>query len=181
MMQSQIHGLDQPQSDAFSNPNTDNAMPAAMRTAPRQSMLSCRGSERIPARTVRTSATMATGRLIQKIDRHVHWVRNPPAMGPIAVSPPLSPKKIASARPRSASGNDDTTTARAAGIIYAADNPWSTRNVMIHASATRPLGVNPHRAEDTAKPTTPMITTRRAPRTSASRPPRANPAASAKM
>ena len=53
---------------------------------------------------MRYSATSATGTLIQKIDRHVHCVRKPPAIGPIAVSPPEMPKKTAIARPRSCSG-----------------------------------------------------------------------------
>ena len=119
--------------------------------------------------------------LIQKIARQVHWVRNPPAMGPIAVSPPLTPKKIASARPRSRNGNAETTTASAAGIIKAADSPWTARKTMIHASAYDPFGVNPQSAEAPAKPTMPTRTTRLEPRTSASRPPSANPAASARM
>ena len=74
---------------------------------------------------VRISAMIATGMLIQKIDRHVHWVRNPPAIGPIAVSPPEMPKKIAIALPRSRSGNEATTIATAAGNSSAAVAPWS--------------------------------------------------------
>ena len=61
----------------------------------------------------------ATGTLIQKIARQVHWVSQPPAIGPIAVRPPLTPKKMASALPRSRSGNAATTTASAAGKISA--------------------------------------------------------------
>ena len=51
----------------------------------------------------------ATGMLIQKIERQVHWVRKPPAIGPIAVSPPEIPKKMAIALPRSRNGNEATT------------------------------------------------------------------------
>ena len=65
---------------------------------------------------------IATGMLIQKIERQVHWVRKPPAIGPIAVRPPVMPKKMASARPRSRSGNAATTIASAAGNISAADD-----------------------------------------------------------
>ena len=52
---------------------------------------------------------------------------------------------------------------------------------MIQASAKDPLGVNPHSAEAPAKPMMPINTTRLEPQTSASRPPSANPAASARM
>jgi hypothetical protein len=51
--------------------------------------------------SVSTTATIATGTLIQKIERQVHCVRYPPAMGPIAVSPPEIEKKIARYFPRS--------------------------------------------------------------------------------
>ncbi len=97
------------------------------------------------------------------------------------MSPPLTPKKMASARPRSRSGNADTTTASAAGIINAADSPWMIRKTMIQASANEPFGVKPHSAEAPAKPMMPISTTRLEPRTSASRPPSAKPAASARM
>ena len=90
---------------------------------------------------------MATGMLIQKIDRHVHWVRNPPAIGPIAVSPPEMPKKIAIAFPRSRSGNEATTIATAAGNSSAAVAPWTTRKKMIQVSAIAPFGVRPQAAE----------------------------------
>ncbi len=43
---------------------------------------------------------IATGMLTQKMARQVHCVRYPPAIGPIAVNPPVMPKKIAIARPR---------------------------------------------------------------------------------
>ena len=52
----------------------------------------------------------ATGMLIQKIARQVHWVRKPPAIGPIAVRPPEMPKKMAIALPALAQrerGHDD--------------------------------------------------------------------------
>ena len=118
----------------------------------------------------------ATGMLIQKIERQVHWVRKPPAIGPIAVRPPEIPKKMAIALPRSRSGNDATTMPTAAGNISAANAPWMTRKVMIHVSATAPLGVAPHRPDATANPITPMTTIRRRPSTSASLPPNANSA-----
>ena len=83
---------------------------------------------------------IATGMLIQKIARHVHCVRKPPAIGPIAVRPPEMPKKIAIALPRSRSGNDATTIATAAGNSSAAVAPWTTRKKMIQASAIAALG-----------------------------------------
>ena len=55
-------------------------------------------------RIVSTVAITATGMLTQKIARHVHSESTPPAIGPIAVSPPATPKKIASALPRSSTG-----------------------------------------------------------------------------
>ena len=122
---------------------------------------------------------IATGMLIQKIERHVHWVRNPPAIGPIAVRPPEMPKKIAIAFPRSRSGKEATTIATAAGNSSAAIAPWATRKKMIQAWAMEPFGVNPHAAEAIAKPVTPIITIRRRPSTSPSLPPKANSADSA--
>ena len=59
----------------------------------------------------------ATGMFTQNMARHVHWVRYPPRIGPIAVRPPAMPKNSASALPRSRSGNVFTTMARAAGNI----------------------------------------------------------------
>ena len=114
--------------------------------------------------------------LIQKIARQVHCVRNPPAIGPIAVRPPEIPKKMAIARPRSRSGNDATTIPTAAGNISAANAPWTTRQKMIHAWAMLPVGVNPQNADATAKPMTPYVTIRRRPSTSPSLPPKANSA-----
>jgi hypothetical protein len=128
---------------------------------------------------VSTSAATATGMLIQKIARQVHWVSQPPRIGPIAVSPPLTPKKIASARPRSWIGKAATTIASAAGIMIAPETPCSARNVMIQGSAIDPFGVAPHKAENPANPTMPISTIRRRPSTSASLPPSANVAARA--
>ncbi len=117
--------------------------------------------------------------MIQKIARHVHSVRKPPAIGPIAVRPPVTPKKIAIALPRSRTGNEATTIATEAGNSIAAKTPWTTRKKMIHASAIDPLGVKPHRAEAIANPITPMTTILRRPSMSPSRPPNANNADSA--
>src|SRR5439155_26738820 len=99
-------------------------------------------------------------------ERHGHdaghdWVRNPPAIGPIAVRPPEMPKKIAIALPRSRSGNEATTIATAAGNSSAAVVPWTTRKKMTHTSAIEPLGVSPHAADAIANPVTPIITVRR--------------------
>src|SRR6478735_2866866 len=135
----------------------------------------------MPAAMVSTTAIAAIGRVIQKIDRQVHRVRYPPAIGPTAVRPPLTPKKMASALPRSPTGKAATTTASAAGIISAADRPWVTRKTIIHAPAKDVVGVAPHSPEDTANPTIPINTTDREPSTSAIRPPRAKPAANARM
>ena len=122
---------------------------------------------------------IATGMLIQKIARQVHCVRNPPAIGPIAVRPPEMPKKIAIALPRSRSGNEATTIATAAGNSNAAVAPWTTRKKMIHGSAIEPFGVRPHAADAIANPVTPMSTIRLRPSTSPSFPPNANSADSA--
>ena len=68
---------------------------------------------------------------------------------------------------------------RAAGYIRAPPTPCNARKVMSHVSASSPDGVNPHSADAAANTTTPAVTTRRAPRVSASRPPNANTAAMA--
>ena len=89
-------------------------------------------------------------------------------IGPIAVSAPEIPKKIAIARPRSRIGNAETTMPTAAGNRSAAVAPWMTRKVMIQAVAMLPVGVNPQRPDAIAKPATPTITMRRRPSTSPS-------------
>ena len=128
---------------------------------------------------MRTRATMATGMLTQKMARHVHSVRKPPRMGPMAVSPPAIPKKSASARPRWWRGKVCTTMARAAGNMMAPpsalDDPEGDDPGLGHAPRS---GVSPHTAEDPAKTTTPSITILRCPSVSASRPPKAKSAAS---
>ena len=118
-----------------------------------------------------TRAMTATGMLTQKMARHVHWVRYPPSRGPMAVSPPATPKNMARALPRSRSGNVWTTTARAAGKRSAPPNPCTARNVTIQASARFPLGVRPHIVDASAKTTTPSTVTLRWPTVSARRPP----------
>ena len=119
---------------------------------------------------------IATGMLTQKIARQVHCVRTPPASGPIAVSPPVMPKKIAIARPRCSTGKAAITIATEAGNISAAPAPWTTRKKISHASASDPFGVSPQQAEATANTSTPITTMRRRPSTSPSLPPKANSA-----
>ncbi len=75
MMQPQVLTSAQPQLEACSKPRTLSAIPAATRAAPGQSIFSRRGAEWMPASSVSTTARMATGMLIQKIARQVHWVR----------------------------------------------------------------------------------------------------------
>ena len=115
--------------------------------------------------------------LTQKIARQVHWVRNPPSNGPMAVSPPAMPKNSARAFPRWRNGNVCTTMASAAGNMIAPPAPWMTRNVTIQASARLPFGVSPHMADAAAKTMTPSVTMGRWPTVSASRPPNAKRAA----
>lgn len=138
-------------------------MPAAMIPAPRQSICSSRRSSSIRASRIATSAATATGRLIQKIDRQDHSSRYPPSTGPSAVKAPVTPKNIAIERPRRSGEVDPYTIAMAAGISSAAKTPWAARAVISQVSAHSPVGVAPHSAEVTAKPTTPTWTIRRRP------------------
>ena len=89
------------------------------------------------------------------------------------------PKNIASALPRSRSGKVLTTMASAAGNMMAPPAPWTTRNVTIHASATDPVGVSPHRVEAPTKTMTPITHIFVWPKMSESRPPSAKSAARA--
>ena len=107
-------------------------------------------------------------------------MRKPPAIGPIAVRPPLIPKKIARARPRSCTGKADTTIASAAGTMIAAATPCAARKATSQVWAIPEVGVAPHNAEEAANPMIPIVTIRRQPRTSASLPPSANVAARAR-
>ncbi len=68
--------------------------------------------------------------------------------------------------------------ASAAGNMIAPPTPWITRNVTIQASAKLPSGVSPHIPEAAAKMITPSVTIFLWPTVSASRPPKANSAAS---
>ena len=91
------------------------------------------------------------------------------------------PKKAASARPRSRSGNVCTTMASAAGNMSAPPAPWTMRHVTSHGSARLPVGVRPHSSEAVPKTATPSVTMRRCPAMSARRPPNAKSAASETM
>ena len=66
----------------------------------------------------------------------------------------------------------------AAGNMSAPPRPCTARNVTSHASAALPRGVAPHSADAPAKMITPSTTIVRWPGVSASRPPKANSAAS---
>jgi hypothetical protein len=72
-----------------------------------------------------------------------------------------------------------TTIASAAGNSTAAAAPCNARKTIIHVSPIEPVGVAPHRAEQTANAITPISTIRRGPNTSATFPPSANKAESA--
>ena len=94
----------------------------------------------------------------------------------MAVSPPVTPKKVAIALPRSRMSNAATTIASAAGNISAANPPWTIRKKIIQASPRSPVGVAPQSADAVAKPITPTMTIVLWPTMSASRPPKANSA-----
>ena len=96
----------------------------------------------------------------------------------MAVRPPVIPKNMASALPRSRSGNVCTTMPRAAGNMMAPPAPCTARKMMSQASAADPFGVRPHIVDAPAKMITPSTTILRWPSVSASRPPKANRAAS---
>ena len=88
------------------------------------------------------------------------------------------PKKIAIARPRSATGKASRTIASAAGNMIAAPAPWMMRKTISQASAAEPVGVAPQRAEEVAKMIVPRTTMLRWPAMSARRPPKAKSAES---
>ena len=88
------------------------------------------------------------------------------------------PKKIAITLPRSRSGNESITIARAAGNMIAAPAPCRIRKLTIQASAAPPVGVAPQSPEQVAKMAMPSSTMLRCPAMSARRPPNANRAAS---
>ncbi len=97
----------------------------------------------------------------------------------MAVRPPVTPKKVAIALPRSRTSKAETTIASAAGNMSAAKAPCTTRKKIIQASARSPVGVAPQSADAVAKPVTPTMTIVLCPAMSASRPPKANSAESA--
>lgn len=65
------------------------------------------------------------------------------------------------------------------GTMKAAETPWAILSTMIQVSAMEVVVVAPHNPDETAKSTTPALTTSRWPTTSATRPPRAKTAARA--
>ena len=74
-MQAHVRGSSQPQALDCCSPSTDSPIPAAISTAPAQSIGAGRRSSGIFARAVRISAMIATGTFTQKIARQVHSVR----------------------------------------------------------------------------------------------------------
>ena len=145
--------LSQPQVPACSKPSTDRPMPTRdQRGAAIVDPLVRRGESTCDLASRSTSATTATGTLIQKIDRQVHWVRKPPAIGPIAVSPPLTPKKRARARPRSAD-RERRHHDRQRGRHH-----QRRRDALGHPEHDQPglrdarVGVAPHSADDDGEP-----------------------------
>ena len=75
MMQAHVPALRQPQLGACSKPSTESPMPMATSAAPRTSIRAGWRVAGMCAIPVRTRAITAIGMLIQKIARHVHWVR----------------------------------------------------------------------------------------------------------
>ena len=116
-------GLVQPQTCVCCSPKIARPTPLAISARPRKS--SRPGLVWVCGRAmaVSTRAMMATGTLTQKMARQVHSLRYPPRIGPMAVRPPDTPKKIARARPRSRTGNAATTMASAAGYMIAPPMP----------------------------------------------------------
>ena len=127
---------------------------------------------------ISASAIRATGMLIQKIDRQVHSIRYPPAIGPIAVSAPAMPKNSARARPRERRSKVTTTMAMAAGNMIAPPTPCTARNATSHASAADAARRGAAQRRRAREDDHPEHHHRRCPRVSARRPPKANRAAS---
>src|SRR5947209_1772319 len=74
----QVAGSLHPQVEDCCRPSTISASAAVTRTAPVRSIGAGRRVSSGRERQGRARATTAGGTLIQKIERHVHWVRNPP-------------------------------------------------------------------------------------------------------
>ena len=99
---------------------------------------------------------IATGMLIQKIDRQVHWVRKPPASGPIAVSPPVIAEedrhRLSALRDRERADDDadrgGEEERRERALDHAEEDDPRLRDPLV--------GVSPQNAEAAANPMTPM-------------------------
>src|SRR3954470_2831431 len=120
------------------------------------------------AKSVTTTAPIATGRLRKKIARHdTYSVSAPPTAGPIASAKADTPAHVPIARPRSCGGKVFEMIERVPGIMNAAPMPWIAR-----AATSRVwLGARPISALDAANTITPPTNMRRRPKMSPSRPP----------
>src|SRR5215471_18124082 len=123
------------------------------------------GSSRTAPATATTPRTTLTYRH-QRQDRYS--VRNPPSSSPTAPPAPAMAPKTPNALPRSAgSVNVTVSVDSAAGASIAPNAPCAPRPI----TSTAKLFAAPPSAEAAAKPTSPMISIRRRPTRSDSRPP----------
>src|SRR3954470_19594817 len=120
------------------------------------------------AKSVTTTAPIATGRLRKKIARHdTYSVSAPPTAGPIASANADTPAHVPIARPRSCGGKVFEMIERVPGIMNAAPMPWIARP----ATSRVWLGARPISALEAANTITPPTNMRRLPKMSPSRPP----------
>jgi hypothetical protein len=115
------------------------------------------------------TAAAAKNRLMSKVQRHdVYSVSKPPSTSPIAAPPPATAPKTPKALARSLGAvNMAASSDNAAGARSAPNAPCAARP----ATSIPKFTATPPITEDTAKPTRPMMNSRRRPRTSVRRPP----------
>ena len=146
------------------------ARPIPRSTAPAMSKRTTRrDSERCAESTksAATSASVPTGRLTKKIQRHERRsVRMPPSVGPVLTPSATKSPFIPSARPRCSGGNADVRRAGPIAMSSAAPMPCPARAAIKNGSD----GARPHAAENPVNTTRPASQTLRWPTMSASRP-----------
>ena len=166
---SSLVGVHQPRSGPSMIANTRAPKPIALSSAPSTSapgrLTRARVSGTVKIAPTKTSAP--SGMLTRKIQCHdTHWVRAPPASGPIAAAPeitaPHTPKAAARYLPR----NTAFTVESVAGMIIAAPRACTAR-AAISPAASPELAANTLPATNTTSPTR---KSNRRPHRSASRP-----------
>jgi len=164
----QIDGVVQPRTAPSDNANINDAKPiAASRNPGTSSRESVRRAILGTANTVKITARIPIGRLIQKIHRQLaRCTTKPPSTGPIAGASAIGMLMIRLSRTRSDGGNVRYNIAIPTGVISPPPSPWTIRKITNCCT----VAANPQAADARVNSVTAARNTSRAPNRSPSQP-----------